>query len=304
VFSLYGAPDFLVRNCILSEEISVVIVTFNNADMLTALLDDLRIQSRLPDSIIIVDNASHDHTESMIKGNYPEVKYVKLEENKGSAGGYYEGIKHAADSSDFIYTLDDDVRLKPNTLAKIIAGFWLLEKSMPGKIGAVRSVGEHHPEAVPTKLEIVPWRGTLLKTEIIREIGLPSPDFFLYGEDLEYSLRMAKKGYRFYWIPTSVCQEKSRAHEGKSRRLFMGRMGVHYEDPFRLYYAFRNEVSIYLQYRYVSKLIHTLLYAVKVLLMISVSEGWHGQKSLQALLCGIADGFLGRMGKNLNFTPL
>ena len=84
--------------------------------MLANLLNDLRIQSRLPDEVIVVDNASLDQTESMVKVNYPAVNYIKLVENLGSAGGYYEGIKRAAESSDFIYTLDDDVCLKPDTL--------------------------------------------------------------------------------------------------------------------------------------------------------------------------------------------
>ena len=53
----------------------MVIVTFNNVIMLMDLLNDLRIQSRLPDEIIVVDNASLDQTESMVKVNYPAVNY-------------------------------------------------------------------------------------------------------------------------------------------------------------------------------------------------------------------------------------
>ena len=59
----------------------------------------------------------------MVRVNYPAVNYIKLAENLGSAGGYYEGIKRAAESSDFIYTLDDDVCLKPDTLFEIAKGF-------------------------------------------------------------------------------------------------------------------------------------------------------------------------------------
>jgi rhamnopyranosyl-N-acetylglucosaminyl-diphospho-decaprenol beta-1,3/1,4-galactofuranosyltransferase len=286
----------------LSEKICVVIVTFNNVSMLANLLKDLCIQSRLPDEVIVVDNASLDQTESMVKVNYPAVNYIKLVENLGSAGGYYEGIKRAAESSDFIYTLDDDVCLKPDTLFEIVKGFQLLEKQLSFRIGAVRSVGKSHPEEVPTKLDICPWRGTLFKTSIVREVGLPSPDYFLYGEDLEYSLRLTKKGYSFYWIPASICQERHRDQDGKTHAEIFRKRSVRYRDPFRLYYAFRNESFIYLHYHRVFKLFHTVMYAMKVILMILASEGWNGQKSIEAVTKGMIDGFRGRLGRNLNFT--
>jgi rhamnopyranosyl-N-acetylglucosaminyl-diphospho-decaprenol beta-1,3/1,4-galactofuranosyltransferase len=265
--------------------------------MLVNLLDDLRNQSRLPDEVIVIDNASRDHTETMVKDNYPEVKYIKLRENMGTAGGYHEGIRRAAESSDFIYTLDDDVRLNPDTLAEIIKGFRLLEKSLPSRIGGVRSVGERHPEVVPTLLDMLAWRGTLLKTGIVREVGLPSPDYFIYGEDLEYSLRIAKKGYWFYWIPTSICQERHRDQDGKTYAEVFGKRHVRYQDSFRLYYAFRNEIFIYLRYHRVLKLFHMLMYAMKVILMILVSEGWSGQRAIRAVTKGMIDGLMGRLGK-------
>lgn len=271
--------------------------------MLANLLNDLRIQNRLPDEVIVVDNASLDQTENMVRVNYPAVNYIKLVENLGSAGGYYEGIKHAAESSDFIYTLDDDVCLKTDTLSEIVKGFQLLEKSLPSRIGAVRSVGKGHPEEVPTKLDICPWRGTLFKTSIVREEGLPSPDYFLYGEDLEYSLRLTKKGYSFYWIPTSICQERHRDQNGKTHENMLGKKSVRYQDPFRLYYAFRNEISIYLHYHRVFKLFHTGMYAMKVILMILASEGWSGRKTIMAIVEGMIDGVMGRLGKNIKYAP-
>jgi len=285
-------------------KISAVIVTFNNLDMLTSLLNDLRAQIRLPDEIILIDNASQDGTEEMVRLNYPTVNYIKLRENMGSAGGYHEGIKLAAKTSDFIYTLDDDVSLKPDTLSEIVKGFQLLEKSFPSRIGAVRSVGERHSEFFATRMDIYTWRGTLFKTSIVREMGLPSPDFFIYGEDLEYSLRLAKKGYCFYWIPASICQERHRDHDGKTHAEIFGKRSVRYQDPFRLYYAFRNEIFICLHYHRVLKLFHTVMYAMKVILMILASEGWNGQKSIEAVTKGMIDGFRGRLGKNLNYTPI
>jgi GT2 family glycosyltransferase len=287
----------------LPEKICIVIVTFNNAGMLEDLLKDLHSQNRLPDKIILIDNASRDQTGNMVKLRYPDVQYVRLRENLGSAGGYREGIRLSVDSGDFIYTLDDDVQLNPDTLSEIINGFHQLEEVSPFRVGAVRSVGDGHPERVPTRLAICPWRGTLFKTDIFREAGLPSPDYFLYGEDLEYSLRLAKKGYSFYWIPTSICRERRRNRDGKARVDAFGKQYLRYQDPFRLYYAFRNEIFIYCKYKYMFNLVHTLMYAMKVMLMFLVTEGRSGKNSIKAIVKGMNDGLKGKLGKNINFTP-
>jgi len=288
----------------LSERVSVIIVTFNNTTMLANLLSDLRSQQRLPDEVIVIDNSDRDETENLIKSDYPEVLYFRLGENLGSAGGYHEGICRASISSDLIYTLDDDVRLYPDALLEVIDGFHTLDQSMPGQIAGVRSVGEHHRETVPTPLVVAPWRGTLFNNAVIREVGPPFVEFFLYGDDLEYSLRIAQKGYKFYWIPSSRCVEASRNWDGKSRTTIRGKRHVYYREPFRLYYAFRNEMFIYLQYRCFLMFFRLLLYAAKLMPMILVTERWAGWKMIRAVLRGLIDGSLGKLGKNRHYVPI
>jgi len=168
------------------KRVSAVIVTFNNVGMLSELLSDLLSQTRSPDQIIVVDNASDDDTPEVMRNNYMEVKYIRLPENIGSAGGYYEGIKAALGNSDLIWTLDDDVRLESDALAELVQGFDKLDSTL--NISSVRSVGDHHPRTSPTRLELFPWRGTLIKSELIREYGLPMKECFIYGEDLEYAM--------------------------------------------------------------------------------------------------------------------
>lgn len=286
-----------------NDRLSVVIVTFNNADMLEKLLCELQNQIRLPDEIIVVDNASQDRTESLMQTRSHQITYVRLSENQGSAGGYFEGIKRATESSDFIYTLDDDVCLWPETLSNIIDGFYRLTNILATPIGAVRSVWQGFAEKAPKELDICPWRGTLFKTTAVQDAGLPCPEFFIYGEDLEYSLRLKKKGYHFYWIPESLCQERRRPQDGKSRTSIFGKTYVRYQEPFRLYYAFRNEVFIWRKYRCTFRLAHTMMYAAKVFLMILMTEGLRGFKTTYAVAQGIKDGFHDRLGKNIYYCP-
>jgi GT2 family glycosyltransferase len=279
-------------------KVAVVIVTYNNAGMLEPLLRSLEAQSRRPDSCILVDNASADETSSIV-ARFPEVFYVRLPHNTGSAGGYAEGLRLALERGcDLVWTLDDDVRIEPGSLEGAIR---TLESFPPQeRVCAVRSVGVGHPAASPTPLAIAPWRGTLLTAEAIRRAGPPERGFFLYGEDLEYSLRLARLGYKFYWAPASRCVENR--IDGKTELRFLGRSARVYFEPRRLYYAFRNEVHIYLLYRRPVDVIKVLVYALKLTASFVFLRPAGAAERIRAIAGGIFDGFSGRLGER-SFGP-
>jgi GT2 family glycosyltransferase len=280
------------------ERVAAVIVAFNNCEMLRDLLNDLYTQVRVPDNIIVIDNASTDPTGDMVKSNFGRTQYIRLNENSGSAGGYHEGLKLAIKNCDFVWTFDDDVRLKPNSLSELLEGFRALNATY--KIGAVRCVGEHHPIAVPTEMDIITWRGTLIKIEAILAAGLPRKEYFIYGEDIDFSYRMKKQGYVFYWIPKSQCIER---RQGKTDRRLFGREVKIYRDSFRFYYAFRNEINIYLQYRRIRELYKTVLYAMKVAVFILVTRSPQKRATIYAIFQGILDGITGNLGIKKQFLP-
>jgi rhamnopyranosyl-N-acetylglucosaminyl-diphospho-decaprenol beta-1,3/1,4-galactofuranosyltransferase len=248
----------------------------------------------------VVDNASLDGTKTILKERHPNIIYIRLEENLGSAGGYYLGIKEAVQGSDFVWTLDDDVRLNADSLERLLGGIQKLEPFY--KVGAVRSTGEKHFASEPTRLEIFPWRGTLIKTKVIIEIGLPRQEYFLYGEDLEYALRFARNGYLCFWIPASKCVE--RRDDGKKKSKILTRQFKVYATPFRLYYAFRNEVAIYKEYRDVYRLFKTLLYAAKLTLYFSFCRNGDASNQVKAIFVGIKDGLIGALGINRGYQPI
>jgi rhamnopyranosyl-N-acetylglucosaminyl-diphospho-decaprenol beta-1,3/1,4-galactofuranosyltransferase len=71
------------------KRVSAAIVTFNNVEMLGRLINDLLSQTRPADRIVVVDNASVDNTPEVVKTRFPGVRYIRLPENSGSAGGYH-----------------------------------------------------------------------------------------------------------------------------------------------------------------------------------------------------------------------
>ena len=281
-------------------KVAAVIVTYNNAPMLSDLLRDLEGQTRRPDDVIVIDNASRDGTSEMVRRDFPGVTCVRREGNEGSAGGFHEGLRIASVRNDAVLTLDDDVRLPKDSLAEALGGLAELDRGGHGAVGAVRSVSPDHPCCVPTRLELFPWRGTLIKSSVIRDIGLPRKDYFIYGEDIEYALRFAARGYSCFWIPRSVHLE-TRKEGRQSLTLLHGSITL-YRDAFRLYYAFRNWVSIDLEYRRWLPLLRLLGYGAKAILFLFFSGSGRAGK-IRAILRGLADGFRRRLGKHTAYLP-
>ena len=281
------------------KRVTAVIVTYNNLLMLRDLLRDLQYQTRKADEIIVIDNASSDGTDQIMERDFPTVRYIRLAENTGSAGGYHEGIKTALEKSDLIWTLDDDVRLHPDSLEQLVKGLEELDSKLP--VGSVRSVATRCDETPPSRLEFFPWRGTLLKTEVIRKIGLPLKELFIYGEDLEFAMRFNAHGFYCYWIPSSVCTEVRL--EGKDDFRLFGRTVRVYSLPFQLYYAFRNNLYLFLHYRNYYRALRTVLYGIKATAFIAFLDKFRGRARIMAIWKGLLDGVTGRLGKNKAYIP-
>ena len=95
-------------------EISVVIPTFNRADLLPRAIDSVRAQSLAPAEIIIVDDGSTDDTEPLIGSRYPECRYI-YQDNRGVSAARNRGIRAAR--GDWIALLDSDDTWLPTKLA-------------------------------------------------------------------------------------------------------------------------------------------------------------------------------------------
>ena len=279
--------------------ITAVIVTFNNPAMLRDLLRDLQGQSLVPERIIVVDNSTRPWADRLA-ATLPGLETVRMAANEGSAGGFHAGLQRALEGrGDAILTLDDDVRMPVDALETLCRGLRDLEAS-EGCVGAVRAVGPDHPDAGPTPIACFAWRGTLMRAEAVRQAGLPRTEYFLYADDAEYSLRMAARGWRFFWVPGSLIVEARK--DDKQRIRVFGREVSCYAEAYRFYYAVRNSVHAYRLHGRRAELRRTLAYAAKMALLLSFVRGSESGR-VQAILRGLHDGFRSRLGKRAEYQP-
>jgi len=214
-----------------TETVAVVVVTYNRADLLTGLLDGLAAQTRRPDAVIVVDNASTDHTREVLEARTDLPLHVtSSEENLGGAGGFHLGVRAAYDAGwDRVWLVDDDVVPAAGCLEALMAvdedcliavredlSGALVEKAAvefdlrnPLAINPKRSTvdGTYADRAsMPDLVEVrnVAFEGFMARRGVVEEIGFPDPSFFIFYDDAEYAVRARRAGRRIWAVRDAV----------------------------------------------------------------------------------------------------
>lgn len=214
------------------EKICVVVVTYNRKDLLRECLHALRSQTRKPDHIIVVDNASTDGTLEMLGVEYPEVEVLKMSQNEGGAGGFYEGMKRGYEQGfDWLWLMDDDTIPEKRALAELEAASRNMQNNVEQPLLLASRVewvdGTVHPMNFPTlnhsdhnllvktvEMGYLPIRNTsfvslLVNRYAIEKHGFPVKDYFVWNDDVEYTARILRVGLGLL-VPKSIVVHKTK----------------------------------------------------------------------------------------------
>jgi len=195
-----------------------VVVTWNRVKLLIECLTMLGSQTRPPDVVVVVDNASTDGSADVIRAQFPHVYLVTLTRNTGGAGGFSAGLAEAVDThhADLVWVMDDDTIPAETTLAELLESYAAYG---PG-LGLVASRvvwidGQDQPRNIPRNIPRYPGRvyradrraalaaggrpvrtasfvSLLIEAGAIREFGLPTADFFIWNDDFEFTARLLR----------------------------------------------------------------------------------------------------------------
>ncbi|WP_083259570.1 glycosyltransferase family 2 protein [Cellulosimicrobium cellulans] len=208
-----------------------VVVAYDRRDLLVESLDALGSQSRPPDAVVVVDNASHDDSAVVAAEHPVEATVLELPRNTGGAGGFAVGIAHAVEAlgADLVWLMDDDTIPSPTALAELLAA----REAYPGPVALLGSRvvwhdGREHPMNTPrrrpgasgeqvTRAEragAVPVRSSsfvsmLVDARAVRHHGLPVADYFIWNDDFEYSARLLRRGTGLH-VPGSVVEHRTK----------------------------------------------------------------------------------------------
>lgn len=246
-------------------KIAAVVVTYNRKDLLLECLSCLQNQNFSDASqacetsldILVIDNASTDGTSKALKplANTKQILYFNTGSNLGGAGGFNYGMRKAVELGyDYVWVMDDDCMPHEDTLL----GFLNADAQLNGEYGYLSSVcrwidgnictmnTQRHPltkNIIDFSPDIQPvtlasFVSLFVPARIIKELGLPIKDFFIWSDDWEFTRRISRK-YPCYLIGKSVVTHKSKSNG-------VGNIALDSEEKISRYkLAYRNDVVFY-----------------------------------------------------------
>ncbi|GMM94953.1 glycosyltransferase [Microbacterium sp. UBA3394] len=258
--------------------VTIAIVTFNRSHLLAGLLESITRMDPKPGHVVVVDNASSDDTTEVVESFRDrvgtELMYRRLESNTGGSGGFSEGMRIAYDlGSTWIWLMDDDVEVLPDGLARM--GAWAPRfKSIQGRRYDYDGSEFYWQYRIAEKMAIpIPFapagfdesgykemnsgcfEGMFIHRDIVRQIGLPDPRFFIYWDDQLY-------GWLASRVTTSVIVDEFVLR--RTREIKQWDMGVRHmnasSNAYR-YYIMRNRAIIKKYYR-ANGVYHPLLFGL------------------------------------------
>ena len=297
----------------LPPKVSIVILNWNNApDTLECLASVAKLRYENY-GVVVVDNGSTDGSVAAIRDQYPGVAILENSENLGYAEGNNVGIQYALEmGADYVFVLNDDALVDPDTLSGLVAaatahpdaGFLgpkVYHRENPQLIQSAGGMFNKYWESRYRGMDQVE-RGqfeelmdvdfvcgcaVLASRQVIEQIGLLDPRFFLYREDVDWCYRATRAGFRVLYIPSAKAWHRS-PHIREA------------ELPRTTYYINRNALLFLAKNGLGPAEIAKVLICrqLRRLLSWTIKPKWqHKRQDRDALLRGIVDFFLGRLGK-------
>lgn len=236
-------------------EISIITINYNGLKDTYELIETLPLEDESIE-VIVVDNASQQDEASIIEDRYPKVRVIRSKANLGFAGGNNLGIKAA--HGKYLFFINNDTLLRHQT-SDIRHLIERLESSP--KIGMVcpkikftwgdnpiqfagytplsritmrnQAIGcgepDHGQYDTPHPTPYAHGAAMMVKREVIEKAGLMPECYFLYYEELDWSMMLRRVGYDIWYEPSFTVYHKESQTTGQS-------------SPLKSYYMTRNRL--------------------------------------------------------------
>lgn len=243
-------------------KINCVVVTYNRLALLKECIAALKSQTHEINKIYIINNNSTDDTRNYLNEfvSNPQFAIINLPQNIGGAGGFSEGIKRAVmDGCDWVWIMDDDTIPANDTLEELVKGTEVAENvgyvcsrvvwtdGMIHKMNIPKfdSLNKHHLPinyysniADVLLIKAASFVSILINQKAVREVGLPIKEFFIWGDDTEYTTRIYLHDYVCLYAGRSIALHKT------TENYISQLQTAPLEALWKFQYGFRNDIFI------------------------------------------------------------
>lgn len=230
-----------------NKTIAIVILNWNGGDDILDCLKSVFESKHAAIEVVIVDNGSVDGSADLIRGRFSHVHWIRNPRNLGFAKGSNQGMQWALKCGiQYILLLNGDARLHPSAIEKMLA---VMEDendtvvACPRIYLGVTSVGPNRlwfaygivslwlgmfrnpafncfdsPKwSAPMDMEFASGCCMLIPARILQNVGMLDETFFAYCEDIDFSIRIRKAGFRLRYVPTAHIWHGSSKPTNKTR---------------------------------------------------------------------------------------
>ncbi len=257
-----------------------IVVTYNRKELLEECIHALLEQTDRNFDICIIDNKSTDGTEQLARDWKAFASYKNTGRNLGGAGGFAFGIRYAAKKGyTYCWLMDDDTVPEKEAFAslmektKCLNGEFAFLGSMvywtdksPCIMNMTDITKDWYMQEERMRDKLVPvhhcsFVSVLIPISAVKTVGLPIRQFFLYGDDCEYTNRLRKTG-EGYMDLDSIVIHKMALNAGTDLAMIPKEKisRCYYDSRNRFYIARQNGARGIISYFY-----HQARFAVRIL---------------------------------------
>lgn len=295
-------------------KLSIITVNYNGLDDTCALIESIPFNETM--EVIVIDNASKQDEASIIAQRYPYIKSIRTDKNLGFAGGNNVGIKEA--KGKYLFLINNDTVFKEFDVESLInrlesspkigivcpkirfawgtnpiqyAGYTPLSK-ITVRNEAIGFGEEDHGQYDTTHpTPYAHGAAMLIKREAIEKVGLMPEDYFLYYEEIDWSMMYTKSGYEIWYDPACTIYHKESQSTGQ-------------DSPLRTYHITRNRLLLVKRnwqgiYKYLAYCYLTCIVAPRDIIKYTLKGRFNLSK---AVFKGVVDFSHGRKQKSLMYN--
>lgn len=235
-------------------ELSIITINYNGLKETCALIETIPFNDKM--EVIVVDNASKNDEVSEIQNRFPYVSIIKSEKNLGFAGGNNLGIKAA--KGKYIFLVNNDTIFKEFKVQALInrlessddigivcpkirfawgnypiqfTGYTPLSKITVRNLAIGFGEEDKGQYETPHPTPYAHGAAMMIKREAIEKAGLMPECYFLYYEELDWSIMFTRAGYQIWYEPQCTIYHKESRSTGQN-------------SPLRTYYITRNRLLL------------------------------------------------------------